>query len=208
MNKRSFSFSHRSNSHQLPLLQLPNNSGASSFDQYMEDKGRVIRVIFPEKSTTHQLNQEMWRVRLSPIQVLFLTFHPILDISARCISNAEDYPPEIPGQVTKLLDINIKRWELKGLNGDYLPCDFNLNANGALYLEKKGANTLVKNQLLINLTLDFPPLLAWVPQHILQNILQSIMGNYVEDINKGLAVRLLADYNSFKRSMKHHKGVQ
>ncbi|MED6144974.1 hypothetical protein PIB30_020444 [Stylosanthes scabra] len=177
MRKRTFSFSHRSNSHQLPLLQLPNNDGASSFDQYMEDKGRVIRVIFPENSTTHQLNQDLWRVSLSPIRVLFLTFHPILDISARCISNAEDYPPQIPAHVTKLLDIDIKRWELKGLNSDYLPCDFNLNANGALYLEKQGTLTM-------------------------------IMGNYVEDLKKGLAVRLLADYNSFKTSMKHHKGVQ
>ncbi|XLR05160.1 hypothetical protein S83_071358 [Arachis hypogaea] len=167
----------------------------------MEDKGRVIKSIFPEKSTSRQLNEELWRVNLSPIQVLFLTCHPVIDISARCISNGEDYPHEIPRHVTKLLEVNIKRWELEGLHSDYMPCDLNLNGKGTLYLENQGTHSFVKKQLHINLALVFPPLLAWVPQHVLHNILQSIIRNYVEDINKGFAVRLLADYNSFKRSI-------
>ena len=44
---------------------------------------------------------------MTPIQALFLTCQPVIDIAARCISDGEDYPPEIPGHVTKLLEVKI-----------------------------------------------------------------------------------------------------
>ncbi|KAL9323464.1 hypothetical protein ACSQ67_008321 [Phaseolus vulgaris] len=91
------------------------------------------------------------------------------------------------------------RVEFPDLNGDYMPPHFNMNAKGVLYLEKKGMHNWMKNHLDINFNLDFPPLLDWVPHLVLQTILQSVLKTYVDDINNGFAVRLLADYNLFKR---------
>ncbi|KAL5153027.1 hypothetical protein HKD37_19G052644 [Glycine soja] len=92
------------------------------------------------------------------------------------------------------------------LNADYIPPNFNVNARGALYLKRKGRHNWMKNQLDINV--DFPPLFAWVREDVLQNILQSVMSNYVEDINNGFAVRLLADYNLFKRNKPKKEGIR
>ncbi|CAJ1947005.1 unnamed protein product [Sphenostylis stenocarpa] len=133
------------------------------------------------------------------IETLFLKCDPVIHIKAKCISEAHDYPPEIPHHVTKFLEVQIRRVEFPDLNGDYMPPDFNIHVKGALYLERKGIHHWMKNHLDINLNLAFPPLLAWVPQLVLQNIVQTVLRNYVEDINDGFAVRLLADYNSFKR---------
>ncbi|KAK7381294.1 hypothetical protein VNO78_33870 [Psophocarpus tetragonolobus] len=198
---RTSSFNYRSSAG-VPLHELP----WASFDEYIEDKGRVIRSIFPENSASLQLNQEEWRVKMTPIQALFLKCEPVIHITVKCISEANDYPHEIPSHITKFLHVHITRVEFPDLNAGYIPQDFNINAKGALYLERRGRHKWMKNQLDINVNLAFPPLLAWVPEEGLHNILQSILKNYVEDVNKGFAVRLLADYNSFKRN-KHKKLV-
>ncbi|KAH1100073.1 hypothetical protein GLYMA_13G061800v4 [Glycine max] len=192
---RTSSFNYRSSS-AVPLHELP----WASFDQYIEDKGRVIRSIFPEKSASQLLNREEWRVKMTPIQVLFLTCQPVAHITAKCISEADDYPPEIPGHITKFFEIQITKCEFPDLNPDYMPPNFSINGKGALYLERQGRHIWMKNLLDITLNITFPPLLSWVPEYVLQNIVQSVLENYAEDINNGFAVGLLADYNSFKRN--------
>ncbi|TKY50243.1 hypothetical protein E2542_SST27700 [Spatholobus suberectus] len=194
-NNGTSSFNYRSSAG-VPLYELP----WASFDRYIERKGRIIRTIFPEKSTSQQLNEEQWRVKMTPIQALFLRFHPVIYITAKCISEADDYPPEIPSHITKLLDFQITGCEFPDLNADYMPPDFSIKGRGALYVERQGRRNWMKNQLDISVSLAFPPLLAWVPEYVLQNIMQSVLKNYVEDFNNGFAVRLLADYNSFKRN--------
>ncbi|XP_061349738.1 uncharacterized protein LOC133294975 [Gastrolobium bilobum] len=190
------SFSYRSSA-DVPLHELP----WAPFDQYMEDIGRVVRAIFPEKSATQQLNKEEWRVKMTPIKALFLTCQPIIYITARRISEGKDYPSEIPGHIIKLIEVHITRWELQGLHSDYIPLDFNINASGALYLERQGRHSWMKNQIDVSLSLVFPPLLECVPELVMQNL---VLRNYVEDINNGFAVRLLADYNSFKRKKSNN----
>ncbi|KAG4969739.1 hypothetical protein JHK82_035443 [Glycine max] len=237
----------------------------------------------------HELPWEEWRVKMTPIQVLFLTCQPVAHITAKCISEADDYPPEIPGHITKFFEIQIvsitlsdtheafcqsvvntlecclfyipyfkiyndvtglfgygppgcsvksnvlslgvattvrdiygliktpkcksgwprhvistyllqTKCEFPDLNPDYMPPNFSINGKGALYLERQGRHIWMKNLLDITLNITFPPLLSWVPEYVLQNIVQSVLENYAEDINNGFAVGLLADYNSFKRN--------
>ncbi|KAK7365067.1 hypothetical protein VNO80_13848 [Phaseolus coccineus] len=190
---RSSSFNYRSSA-SVPLHELP----SASFDEYIEDKGRVIRSIFSE-SASQQLNKEEWRIKMTPVEALFLKCHPVIHITAKCKSEVHEYPPQIPHHITKYLEFQSTRIEFPDLNADYIPPHFNMNAKGALYLEKKGMHNWMKNHLDINFSLAFPPLLAWVPHLVLQSILQSVLKNYVDDINNGFAVRLLADYNLFKR---------
>ncbi|KAL2335493.1 hypothetical protein Fmac_016706 [Flemingia macrophylla] len=195
MNRTS-SFNYKSSA-RVPFHELP----SASFDQYLDDKERILRSIFPENSTKHrQINEEEWRVKMSRMQALFLTFEPVIHIKAKCISEAEEYPSEIPGHITKLMAFQITRCEFPDLNTDYMPPDFNINVKGALYMEREGRQNWMKNHVDINLNLTFPPLLGWVPEYVLKNILQSILKIYVEDVHNGFAVRLVADYNSFKRN--------
>ncbi|ESW23233.1 hypothetical protein PHAVU_004G029700 [Phaseolus vulgaris] len=190
---RTSSFHYRSSA-SVPLHEFP----SASFNEYIEDKGRVIRSIFSE-SASQQLNKEEWRVKMSQVEALFLKCHPVIHITAKCKSEFHEYPPHIPHHITKYLEFQVTRVEFPDLNGDYMPPHFNMNAKGVLYLEKKGMHNWMKNHLDVNFNLDFPPLLDWVPHLVLQTILQSVLKNYVDDINNGSAVRLLADYNLFKR---------
>ncbi|CAJ2665692.1 unnamed protein product [Trifolium pratense] len=196
-NRITSSFNYK-NSVVVPLNELP----WASFDQYIEDKGRVLQAIFLEKSTCKQLNEEEWRVKLNPIQVFLVTCQPIIHVKARCIPQYQDYPPEIPRHITKFLEVQITRCELEDLPPNHIPLGLNINAKGIIYLESKGEHNLLKNQLHITLSYVVPLLLKLVPEHVLQNISQSVVRSYVEDIcNNGIAVRLLEDYNSFKRTM-------
>ncbi|XP_068501205.1 uncharacterized protein [Phaseolus vulgaris] len=147
----------------------------------------------------HEFPSEEWRVKMSQVEALFLKCHPVIHITAKCKSEFHEYPPHIPHHITKYLEFQVTRVEFPDLNGDYMPPHFNMNAKGVLYLEKKGMHNWMKNHLDVNFNLDFPPLLDWVPHLVLQTILQSVLKNYVDDINNGSAVRLLADYNLFKR---------
>ncbi|XP_050903005.1 uncharacterized protein LOC127115521 [Lathyrus oleraceus] len=193
-NRITTSFSYKA-SVKAPLNEFP----WASFDQYIEDKERVIQAIIPEKSTAKKLNEDEWRIRLNSIQVFLVTCQPIIHLKAKCISQVQDYPPQVPGHVTKFLEIQVTRCELEDLHYDHIPLGLNINAKGALYLEKEGRHNLIKNQIHITLSFVVPLLLKLVPEHVLQNILHSVLRSYVEDIcNKGIGVRLLEDYNSFK----------
>ncbi|XP_047163888.1 uncharacterized protein LOC124833445, partial [Vigna umbellata] len=55
-SEKSSSFIFRSNAN-VPFHELP----GASFDQYMDDKHRVLRAVFSgDKGTTIQINEEEW----------------------------------------------------------------------------------------------------------------------------------------------------
>ncbi|XP_054804260.1 uncharacterized protein LOC129307351 isoform X2 [Prosopis cineraria] len=201
INQRAYTFTYRT-SDNVPLHHLP-GAPADWFEEYMEDKGRIVGAIIPEKSSALRLNQEEWRITMPVIEALFLKAQPVIDIRVATKSNGQDYPPHVPPHITKLYETHTTKWELQGLHSDYMPPFFNIEASGTLYplthaTDHRGC--IIKNQLKANITIAFPPLLAWVPHHVLDNIVHSIIRTIVEDIKKGYTVRLLADYRSFQRS--------
>lgn len=50
---------------------------------------------------------------MNPMQVLFVRCQPIIHITARCISKAQDYPHETPRHITKLLEVQIVSTSIK-----------------------------------------------------------------------------------------------
>ncbi|XP_057448203.1 uncharacterized protein LOC130739808 [Lotus japonicus] len=195
-NEKNSSFSYKSTVH-VPIYELP----GASFDQYLDDKARVLRAVFPDKGTTKQLSEEEWRIKLPPIQCLFLNVHPTADVRLTFKSNGEDYPPNIPHHVTKILELNFIRWELQGLNTFYLdPYHFNLDVKGAMYPERMGPRSLLKNQTEMKISFCVSPATAFIPEKILQDALELVFKTMLDEIKKDFQGRLLADYNSFKRS--------
>ncbi|KAF7803012.1 DUF1997 family protein [Senna tora] len=169
----------------VPLIELP----GASFDQYMEDKGRVIRAIIPEGATTQHLIQEDWRIKMPTVQALFQKVQPVIDVRLKCKSNGEDYPSHVPPHVTKLFQSSLTKWEIEGVHGDYMPPYLKLEATGMLYPERKGRLSFIKNELKLHISVVFPPLvLAFVPKHVLHNIFDSAcFDQYMED--KGRVIR-------------------
>ncbi|KAJ1398735.1 hypothetical protein SESBI_30829 [Sesbania bispinosa] len=195
-NQKNSSFTYRSTVN-VPLYELP----GASFDQYMEDQGRVLLAVFPDKGTTKQLNKEEWRIKMPPIQCLFLNVQPSADVKLTFKSNGEDYPPEIPHHITKILELHFVRWELQGLNTFYMdPYNFSLDVKGCIYPERRGTRSWLKNQMEMRIKFCVSPSLAFVPEKVLHDAIELVFKTIWDEMKQEFHGKLLADYNKFKRN--------
>ncbi|KAM1164046.1 hypothetical protein ACFX2G_024071 [Malus domestica] len=55
-----------------------------------------------------------------------------LYVKLRCKSMREDHPPHVPHHISKILELDITRWEILG-PAEYEPNDFNLSIKGTLF---------------------------------------------------------------------------
>ncbi|AES74761.1 hypothetical protein MtrunA17_Chr6g0453601 [Medicago truncatula] len=194
-NEKTSSFSYRSIAN-VPFYELP----GASFDQYMDDRLRVLKAVFPEKGNSKQLNEEEWRVEMPSIQCFILKVQPKVDVRLRIKSNGEDYPSHVPHHISKILELHFTRWELQGLNSLYNdPYDFNLDVRGIIYPERKGKSSWLKNQMEMKINFTVSPTMTFVPEHILKDALELVFKTMWNQMKQEFHGNLLADYNSFKR---------
>ncbi|XP_042483422.1 uncharacterized protein LOC122063786 [Macadamia integrifolia] len=177
----------------IPLYESP----GASFDQYLNDRPRVFKAIFPDKRRSQRLSEEEWRIQMLPINFLFLTVWPVIDMRLRCKSTGEDYPTGIPPHVTRVLELDVMRWELQGL--DIEPSHFRLGVRGVLYPDRQGMQTRLRGQLKMEISFVLPPMLALVPEDALRGIVESVLRRLLEDMKHRVNVSLLSDYSEFKR---------
>ncbi|CAN8273136.1 unnamed protein product [Cochlearia groenlandica] len=182
-----------------------NESPQAMFDEYLEDKSRVFEAMFPDKPRSYRLNEEEWRIQMLPISFLFLTVWPVVDMRLRCKSNGQDYPPSVPSDITKVVELNMTRWELKGLTHVMEPSDFSLGVKGALYPDRKGKYTRLRGQLEINISFVLPPVLELVPEDVRRNLANAVLTGLVENMKHKVNSSLLADYSRFKNERKLKK---
>ncbi|XP_074286584.1 uncharacterized protein LOC141611842 [Silene latifolia] len=181
----------------IPLYET--DTPTASFDHYLEDKPRVFRAMFPDKQRSHRLNEEEWRVHMLPIEFLFITVIPVIDMRLRCKTSGKEYPPGISPSISKVLELDIVRWELQGLDDAAKPTQFNLGVKGALYPDRRGLRTRLKGQLEMNITVILPPMLALLPQYMLTSVSETVLRKLVENMKDKVNSSLLADYSEFRR---------
>ncbi|XP_076912619.1 uncharacterized protein LOC143574438, partial [Bidens hawaiensis] len=143
-------------------------------------------------------SQEEWRVHMLPIQFFFLTCNPVIDMRLRCKSNGYDYPTGVPPQVTKVLDLDIVRWELLGLEDIVKPSEFSLGVKGALYPYRQGNRSRLKGQLSMSITFDLPPVLSLIPEDVRRDVAETVLRRLVENMKEKVNGSLLADYSKFR----------
>ncbi|CDY30251.1 BnaC04g31620D [Brassica napus] len=147
------------------------------FDEYLEDKSRVFKAMFPDKPKSYRLNEEEWRIHMSPINFLFLTARPVL---------------------------NMMKWELQGLGQVMEQSDFTLGVQGALYPDRGGRHTRLKGRLEMNISFVLPPVLAFVPEDVKRSVANAILTGLVDSMKHKVIESMLADYNRFKNERKTH----
>ncbi|KAK4798158.1 hypothetical protein SAY86_030484 [Trapa natans] len=172
----------------IPLCEAP----GASFDLYLEDKPRVFKAMFPHKRS-QRLNEEEWRIRMLPIQLLFFTVWPQIDMRLRLRSKGKDYPPGVPPDISRVLELDIVRWELQGLENVLKPSHFSLGVRGTMYPARSEMETRLIGHLEMTISLILPP--ALVPEGVLQGLAESLLKNMKQKVNSSL----LADYSKFKR---------
>ncbi|XP_010528359.2 PREDICTED: uncharacterized protein LOC104805483 [Tarenaya hassleriana] len=186
----------------LPLYESPQ----ALFDDYLEDKSRVFAAMFPDKRRSRRLSHEEWRIQMLPINFLFVTVWPVVDMRLRCRSNGHDYPIDVPPDITKVLELDMTRWELQGLDKVMEPTDFSLGVRGALYPDRRrGRNARLKGRLEMNISFVLPPVLELVPEDVRKNVATAVLTSLVENMKDKVNGSLLADYSRFKNERTLHK---
>ncbi|OMP00990.1 hypothetical protein COLO4_12225 [Corchorus olitorius] len=175
------------------------------FDQYLEDKPRIFNAMFPDKHRSKQLNEDEWRVQMLPLQLLVLTVWPVVDLRLRCKSRGQDYPPGVPRDITKVLELDITRWELWGLDNVVHPSDFTLIVKGTLYPDRRGTRSRLRGHLEMNISFVLPPALALVPENIRDSLGKAVMTKLVENMKQKVDGSLIADYSKFKRERSDNR---
>lgn len=51
--------------------------------------------------------QEEWRIHMLPIEFLLITVLPVIDMRLRCTTKGVEYPPGVPHNVSKVLELDI-----------------------------------------------------------------------------------------------------
>lgn len=63
----------------MPLYEPP----GVSFDEYLENRPRVFRAMFPDESRSQQLSDEEWRIQMLPLEFLLITVRPVVVMQLR-----------------------------------------------------------------------------------------------------------------------------
>ncbi|KAL7221374.1 hypothetical protein ACSBR1_023350 [Camellia fascicularis] len=142
---------------------------------------------------------EEWRIQMLPIHFLLLTVWPVIDMRLRCKSKGIDYPPGVPRDITKVVEVEIIRWELQGLDDILKPSEFTLGVKGALYSDRRESLSRLKIQLKMSISFVLPAVLALVPEDVHRGIVESVLDRLVENAKHRVNGSLLADYSEFKR---------
>ncbi|XP_050271649.1 uncharacterized protein LOC126715200 isoform X2 [Quercus robur] len=192
-NQKPIKYSSRFTS-DLPLSESP----WASFDQYLENESRILKATFTDGEKM-QVSEDEWRIQLPPLQFLFLTVQPIIDMRLRCKSKGKDYPSAVPCEITKVLELEMTKWELLGLDDVRESLGFSANAKGAIYPDRRATQSWIKTQFELNISFVLPPSLALVPKDVIQDIGVSVIQRLVDDKKQKANDGVLVDYDKFKR---------
>ncbi|TVU37715.1 hypothetical protein EJB05_11045, partial [Eragrostis curvula] len=167
----------------VPLYEPP----GVSFDEYLQDRPRVFRAMFPDESRSERLSDGEWRIQMLPLQFLLLTVRPVVVMQLRHRGAG--------------LDLRITEWELSGLDSGYAPASFDLGVRGSLYADRSRGRraSRMKGQLEIAITCVLPPALRLVPETVLRGVAESVLSRLAEKMKRDVDVGLVADFQRFRR---------
>ncbi|KAF8679191.1 hypothetical protein HU200_045958 [Digitaria exilis] len=168
----------------MPLHEPP----GASFDEYLQDRARVFRAMFPDESRSERLGDGEWRVQMLPLQFLLLTVRPVVVMQLRHRAGG--------------LDLRVTEWELRGLDSGYAPTSFDLGVSGSLYADRSRgrlAGCRMRGHLEIVITVVLPPPLRLVPESALRGVAESVLSRLAEKMKRDVDVGLIADFRRFRR---------
>lgn len=134
-----------------------------------------------------------------PIDFLFLTVRPVVDMRLRCKSQGLDYPPEVPLNITSLIELDILRWKLDGLDDILKPSHFSLGVKGLLYPLRRGPRSRLIGRLQMSISFSLPAVLSLVPEEVRREVAEKVLKRLMDNMKNKVNNSLLADYSKFKR---------
>lgn len=177
----------------LPLRQHPR----VSFQSYLQDRQRIFEAIFPDKKRCEKLNEKEWRIYMLPLEFLFLSVNPVVDMQILVEPPSSRLPLKVSKEVDKVLTLEATKWELRGLDYVMKPSDFSLNIKGVLFSEQRGVSSRLRGHLQMSVEMSTPPSLALIPQDILKSIGKAVLTRLLESMKEKVNNNLLEDYQAY-----------
>ncbi|XP_039011884.1 uncharacterized protein LOC120140988 [Hibiscus syriacus] len=155
----------------IPLYETP------------QDGPRAFVATFPGNHGIQQHTQNIW---------------PMIDFRLGCKSKGRDYPPQVPQDVTKVLEFHTTRWQLQGLDNFIDPSYFKLAVNGRLYPDRRGNKSQIRGDSELNISIMYPPAFTLIPDGIRDSLVKGVMEEIAKRMTQNVDDRRLADYRKFK----------
>uniref|UniRef100_A0A0A9FXD2 DUF1997 domain-containing protein n=1 Tax=Arundo donax TaxID=35708 RepID=A0A0A9FXD2_ARUDO len=178
----------------MPLYETP----GVSFDEYLQDRARVFRAMFPDESRSQQLSDGEWRIQMLPLQFLLLTVRPVVVMQLRHRGGAG-------------LQLGVTEWELRGLDSGYVPASFDLGVRGSLFADRsrgcRAGKSRMRGHLEIAITCVLPPPLRLVPEGVLRGVAESVLSRLAEKMKRDVDVGLVADFQKYRREKAAASGA-
>ncbi|KAM0828179.1 hypothetical protein ACQ4PT_067723 [Festuca glaucescens] len=165
----------------MPLYEPP----GVSFDEYLQDRPRVFRAMFPDESRSQRLSDEEWRIQMLPLEFLLITVRPVVVMQLRNRGG--------------VLELRITEWELRGLESGYAPASFDLGVRGSLYADRgRRRGSRLRGHLEISITVALPPPLRIVPEGVVRGVAETVLSTLAERMKRDVDVGLVADFQRFR----------
>ncbi|KAL2653451.1 hypothetical protein R1flu_021579 [Riccia fluitans] len=165
------------------------------FEQYMSADDRIFNALFPDKKRRERLSDEDWRIFMLPLEFFFLSVKPIVDMRVK-LQDAK-VKPSYGRYVSKMVTLEATRWELRGLDYEVKPEEFNLGIAGSLYPERGQFGARLKGQMKLTVDLAVPSSLALMPSTVIETIGTTVLNQLLEDMKLRVNTRLLEDYREY-----------
>lgn len=178
------------------------------FQYYMQDRQRIFEALFPDKRRCERLNDEEWRIYMLPLEFLFLSVNPVVDMRIVVQPPGRGLPIVVSKSVDRVLTLEATKWDLRGLDYVLKPSDFVLNINGVLFSEKRGASSRLKGHLKMSVKFAVPPSLTMVPQEVFKSVGEAVLTRLLESMKEKVNSRLLDDYREYARDFSKKLGDQ
>lgn len=177
----------------LPLRQ----HSQVSFQSYLQDRQRIFEALFPDKKRCEKLNDKEWRIYMLPLDFLFLSVNPVVDMRILVQPPSSGLPLIVSDDVDRVLTLEATKWELRGLDYVMKPSDFSLSVNGILFSEKRGVSSRLRGHLKMSVKMAIPPSMALIPQDIFKSVGEAVLNHLLESMKEKVNNKLLEDYKAY-----------
>ncbi|MBO3460608.1 DUF1997 domain-containing protein [Aetokthonos hydrillicola Thurmond2011] len=147
--------------------------------QYLRQPQRLVNALV-DPSRVRQLSEEVFRLKVRPLNFMSLSIQPAVDMRVWAESNGTIYVQSIDCEIIGL---------------DYINQRFALNLQGYLSPYQLSTGTRLKGRADLEVQVDLPPPFCFTPKPILETTGNGLLKSVLMTVKQRLLHHLLADYS-------------
>jgi hypothetical protein len=158
---------------------------------YLRQPQRVVNALV-DPSRIELLSEEVFRLKMRPINFMSLSIQPTVDMRVWAESNGT---------------IHVQSLGCEILGTEYINQRFTLNLKGYLCPEQLSHSTRLRGRADLEVQVELPPPLSFTPKPILETTGNGLLKSVLVTIKQRLLHHLLADYCHWISSQTKEQGL-